>query len=57
MGRKLDKETKQNFFPTLNQNKTITKQSLLRMFVTFKIFDIGFFIYYWICLNPILTFE
>ena len=57
MGRKLDKETKENFFPTLNQNKTITKQSLLRMFVTFKIFDIGFFIYYWICLNPILTFE
>ena len=25
MGRKLDKETKQSFFPTLNQNKTITK--------------------------------
>ena len=24
LGRKLDKETRQNFFPTLNQNKAIT---------------------------------
>ena len=24
LGRKLDKETRRNFFPTLNQNKTIT---------------------------------